>query len=336
MSDPLTNLNLIKNPRTKSPLKRIFALFSKTIIIMSTLVVGGYFLLATPPMKSEYPVRLDVDEGDSLGSIAMHAEDAGVIKSKTVFQTLIYLLGGDRRIKAGTYVVEEPSSVFDVALLIASGKRDINALKVTIPEGFSRIEIATLIDEKIPTFDKDLFLEKTKGQEGYLFPETYFFLKNTSVDAIISSLRGEFDKRTASLASEITARNISMQDLITMASIIEKEATGESDRTLISGVLWKRLELGMPLQVDATFLYINGKPSAELTLDDLKLNSPYNTYVYKGLPPGPICSPGLASIIAALRPESSSYLYYLHDKDGGVHFAKNFEEHKANKAKYLK
>jgi len=120
-----------------------------------------------------------------------------------------------------------------------------------------------------------------------------------------------------------------------MASIIEKESLNGDERQIVSGILWKRISLGMPLQVDATFLYINGKASAELTKDDLNIDSPYNTYRNKGLPPGPINNPGLDAIVAALYPKDSPYLYYLHDKKGKVHYAKTFNEHVANKRKYL-
>ena len=128
----------------------------------------------------------------------------------------------------------------------------------------------------------------------------------------------------------------SLEEIIIMASIIEKEASGDDDRKLISGILWKRQSIGMALQVDATFKYILGKESRDLTVADLKVDSPFNTYTNKGLPPSPICNPGLKSIMAALEPETSPYIYYLHSSDGNVYFAKNFEEHKKNKANYLK
>jgi UPF0755 protein len=125
-------------------------------------------------------------------------------------------------------------------------------------------------------------------------------------------------------------------EIIVMASILEKEALTPEDKKIVSGILWKRLETGMLLQVDAVFMYIMGKKSSDLTLGDLKIDSPYNTYLYKGLPPSPICNPGIESIEASLNPTASSYWYYLSDKNLNIHFAKNFDEHKLNKAEYLR
>jgi UPF0755 protein len=144
------------------------------------------------------------------------------------------------------------------------------------------------------------------------------------------------NKKTESLNEEISKSKRSLKEIIIMASLIEKEARGEEDRFIISGILWKRIEKGIPLQVDAPFLYILGKESSELTISDLSTNSPFNTYRYKGLPPAPIGNPGLESIKASLRPTTSPYLYYLHDKNGNIYYAKTYDEHKQNIKKYLK
>lgn len=143
---------------------------------------------------------------------------------------------------------------------------------------------------------------------------------------MIEKLTDNFYQKTGSTSPEI----------IIMASLLEKEAKTEQDRKIISGILWKRLDVGMPLQVDASLNYINGKTSAEMTQKDLNQDSPYNTYKYKGLPLTPICNPGLDAISVALNPISSPYWYYLSDKNGIIHFAKTFEEHKENKFKYLR
>ncbi len=145
-----------------------------------------------------------------------------------------------------------------------------------------------------------------------------------------------FKKRIATLTSEVEKFGKPVSEIVILASLLEEEASTSEDRRIVSGILWKRLSMGMLLQVDATFQYINGKGSLELTLDDLKIDSPYNTYKYKGLPPTPISNPGLDSIRAAVIPTKTNYLYYLSERDGTMHYATTFAEHLRNKARYLR
>ena len=148
-------------------------------------------------------------------------------------------------------------------------------------------------------------------------------------------MRSNFLRKIVSIQQSIFDFKHSEKDIIIMASILEDEATSTEARRIVSGILWKRLALGMPLQVDSTFLYINGKNTYDLTLDDLKIDSPYNTYLYKGLPPGPIGNPGLEAITDAVNPTASKYLYFLSSRDGTVYYAKTFEKHQTNREKYL-
>jgi UPF0755 protein len=185
---------------------------------------------------------------------------------------------------------------------------------VTIPEGFDLHQIGDAFASKLANFNKTQFLLKAKSKEGYLFPDTYFFLNNDDEMEVIKSMNDNFEKKIASLSPEIISSGKSEKDIIVMASIIEREAKGEIDRGFISGILWKRIKIGLPLQVDAT----------------------PETYKTKGLPENPIANAGLEAIKAALHPQSSPYLYYLHDKNGKVHYAKNFAEHQSNIKKYLK
>jgi UPF0755 protein len=161
-----------------------------------------------------------------------------------------------------------------------------------------------------------------------------FFKYYTEVD-VIKILKDNFNKKIDNLSNKIKSSGKTLKDIVIMASIIEKESNGDDDRVAISSILWKRIENKMPLQVDATFLFLIGKESSELTRADLGLKSPYNTYINKGLPPGPISNPGIETLTAAMSPVKTQYLFYLHDKDGVVHYAKTFEEHKKNKQKYL-
>lgn len=190
--------------------------------------------------------------------------------------------------------------------------------------------------KSVPGFDRNAFFENWSSKEGFLFPDTYYFFPNVTTQAIGEKMLATFSRRIEPLESEITSSGHTLQEIVIMASILEKEAATPEDRATISGILWNRIAKGMPLQVDATFMYLLGKTSSELTTADLQFKSAYNTYINKGLPYGPIGNPGIDAIRAAIHPRQSQYLYYLSGKDGVMHYAKTFAEHKANKLKYLK
>jgi hypothetical protein len=168
--------------------------------------------------------------------------------------------------------------------MLATGNFNVDQVRITIPEGYSRAEISLISQALLPNFDVDKFMNKTQNDEGYLFPDTYFVFPSITTENFIKLLKDNFDTKINPLREDIVASSRSEKDIIKMASIIEKEAHGNEDRYVISGILWNRIDKGMPLQVDATFLYLLGKGSNSLTLEDLKTDSPYNTYIYKGLP----------------------------------------------------
>jgi UPF0755 protein len=190
----------------------------------------------------------------------------------------------------------------------------IVSISFTIPEGFNVNQIGDVFALKLKNFNKVQFLLQTKTLEGYLFPDTYFFLNNMNETDVIKSMRNNFEKKITPLLPAIISSGKTEKEIIIMASIIEREAKGDADRGVISGILWKRIKIGMPLQVDAA----------------------PETYKTKGLPESPIGNPGLEAIKASIYPQSSNYLYYLHDDNGIVHYAKNFSEHQTNIKKYLK
>ncbi len=332
-TNPFANLNTIST-RPKNSLGRFVLKFIVVVVgAVCVLTLWAYiFFISAPRSLNTYPVSLQISSGDTLNEISVRSEEMNLVRSKTAFQTMMFILGGDTKILAGTYVFDRPQSVVDVALKISRGDRDVTSMKITIPEGFTNKEIAAVFESKLKKFDAQEFLEKTKSMEGYLFPDTYFFFEDATAADVIASMTAQFEKKI----KDVELGGKSLKEIIIIASIIEKEASGDDDRKLISGILWKRQSIGMALQVDATFKYILGKESRDLTVADLKIDSPFNTYTNKGLPPSPICNPGLKSIMAALEPETSPYIYYLHSSDGNVYFAKNFEEHKKNKANYLK
>lgn len=297
----------------------------------------GIFLLSNiaPPKNFKEDTFIKVDSGTSLIALGSKLKTENIIKSELLFQAVVILFGNEKRVIAGEYYFEKPVSLFEVARMVSIGDFNYKQIKVTIPEGYRRDEMAKLLEKSLPLFDASLFMTETKDLEGYLFPDTYFFSPNSSNKDIVDRLKGEFDSVIGEYEDAILKSGKTKHEIITLASIVEKEGNGEEDRPIISGILLKRLSIGMALQVDATFLYINGKGSSELTKADLKLDNLYNTYVYKGIPPGPIGSPGEDSIRAVLNPVTTDYLYYLHDKKGVAHFAKTYEEHLKNKRAYL-
>ncbi len=192
--------------------------------------------------------------------------------------------------------------------------KNIVSVSITIPEGFDLNQIADTAAPKLPNFNKSKFILETKDREGYLFPDTYFFLNNMDETDVVKSMSDNFEKKITPLLPNITFSGKTEKEIIIMASIIEGEAKGDTDRGIISGILWKRIKIGMPLEVD----------------------SAPETYKTKGLPENPIGNPGLKAIEAAINPQASPYLYYLHDKNGNIHYAETFVLHEANIKKYLK
>ena len=195
--------------------------------------------------------------------------------------------------------------------------------------------MARIFSSRLMRVSEERFSELARGEEGYLFPDTYFFLPNASEENIIHAMRQNFDSQIQKIAGEIVSFGKPLSEIVIMASLLEKEARTHDDRRLIAGVLWRRLTLHMPLQVDAAFLYILGKNTFQLTNVDLKTDSPYNTYRYTGLPIGPINSPSMSALRAAATPIDRGYIYYLADLSGITHYSKTYQEHLRKKSLYL-
>ncbi len=305
-------------------------------ILIGTLIflfLSIYWLTVSSPRK--YPIRtiITIREGAGLLEVADTLDKNNVIRSPFWFRTVVIGLGGERGIKAGDYYLPHRENALKLAWRVVNGKHNIETLRITIPEGFTIDEIASLFDTRFSKFDQEEFL--TRAKEGYMFPDTYFFEVSATASSTIALLENNFDKKIAPYVNEIASSTHTFDDLINMASILEEEATSSEDRRIVSGILWKRIKIGMALQVDATLKYVTGRGSENLTQDDLKMDSPYNSYNRRGLPPTPISNPGIDAIEAALRPKETAYLYFLTDKEGMMHYAKTFEEHKKNKEKYL-
>ncbi|MEK7538297.1 MAG: endolytic transglycosylase MltG [Patescibacteria group bacterium] len=311
--------------------------FKKILLGMSFVIIFGASIsfLWSPP--SEFPENkiFEIKHGMTLGEISAFLKEEHVIRSRFAFEFCVISFRGDRGALSGNYLFKEPLGACMVAQRIVKGISGIPAVRITIPEGSSVKEIAQILAKNMPEFDTAHFLTLAEKKEGYLFPDTYFFKGDTSPEKVLETFLENFEKKFNTLTKMIE-RSGNRNDLVIMASIIEKEARTPKDQEIVSGILWKRIDIKMPLQVDAPFYYLLGKESSEITQKDLYMKSPYNTYRNLGLPIAPISNPGYTALLAAAVPQESPYLFYLSDKEGIIHYAKNFEEHKKNKAKYLK
>lgn len=306
------------------------------------LVLGVVFFsalvsfLLMPPFGFPSGKMITVKSGASLTEVSALLDKEGLIRSPWLFEFCAKIVGGTKPVSAGQYLFKEPISACTIAIRIARSISGIPAIRVTIPEGMSNKEVVAVLEKNIPKFDRAFFLEHARAQEGFLFPDTYFLPENVTALGVETILTANFNKKVEPWSGEIETSGHSKRDIVIMASILEKEATTEEDKALVSGILWKRISKGMALQVDAPFMYFLDKKSNQLTAEDLKIKSVYNTYINKGLPGGPIGNPGLVAIRSAIHPTASAYLYYLSGKDGVMHYAKTFDEHIANKQKYLR
>lgn len=273
----------------------------------------AYLLFLSAPWDFQPGAIVKIERGNSLRDVSLKLKGERIIRSRLTFEALVIIYGGERHIVYSDYLFENKLPVFEVARRITKGEHHLPPIAVTIPEGYNNAQIGDAFASRLTDFDKNKFFSEAGGMEGYLFPDTYFFFSTNNEQDVLKSMSENFGKKIAPLRGVILSSGRTEKEIIVMASLIEREAKGDSDRGSISGILWKRLDASMPLQVDAA----------------------PETYKTKGLPERPISNPGLASIKATLYPEKSPYLYYLHDKNGDIHYARNFEEHKINKRKYL-
>jgi len=286
-----------------------------------------------------------IEKGQSFFEISQNLEKESLIKSQFYFDFYLFLTVDYKKLQSGQYLLSSSMTIPEIAGKFVSG--EIQQLKTTIPEGFTcqQIEIelqsSGLCQLLAPEFKSEFdFLKDAPPEaslEGFLFPDTYYFSLDETNGEIVRKFLMNFDKKlTPDLKTEINSQGKTIFEIVTMASMLENEVKTLEDKKLVSGILWKRLKNNIPLQVDATISYITDKKSATISIDDTKIDSPYNTYKYKGLPFGPISNPGLESILAAIYPEKSDYWYYLSIPEGKTIFSKTLEEHNLAKAKYLK
>lgn len=267
-------------------------------------------------------------------AVAKNLKKNNLIKNDIAFTIMVFVSGLDKKIQAGDFRLSPSESSRQIAQDLTKGTLDI---WVTIPEGKRAEEIAAIFKTKLSNYDLS-WNQQLNQHEGYLFPDTYLIPHDADIQAIITMMTDNFSKKYAQVTN---STSMSQNQIVILASLIEREANTKEDRPLISSVLHNRLDLGMPLQVDATVQYALGYDTTQktwwrknLSLDELHTPSDYNTYVNPGLPSGPICNPGLAALQAAANPAKTNYLYYITDKNGINHYASTLDQHNANIKKY--
>jgi peptidoglycan lytic transglycosylase G len=322
-------------------------LFISLLVLLAaaTLVVVGHQVLTPADALETGPLLVEIPAHDGVLAIAARLYGAGVIRSRVGFVLLAVVRGSARQLKAGEYELARGASTFDVLTLMESGR--VKQHVVLHPEGATVAELARVLEsERLATgaavtrlasdraFLATLTIEGP-SLEGYLFPDTYQFVRGMTTEEILTRMVQRLrTKLGPDLAARAQARGLSVHRLLTLASIIEREAAERDEMRAISAVFWNRLKLDMPLQADPTVQYATGKERRALTRADLRIEHPFNTYVRPGLPPGPIASPGLAAIEAALDPAPVKYLYFVARDDHRHYFSATLGEHNAAVARY--
>ena len=288
-------------------------------------------------------IYLRVTPGMTASDIGTLLQQHGVVSSKYKFWFIARINGAESKFKTGSYALHRDMEARDVLRMLVDG--DTSTLRFTIPEGYSVKDIAKRLgDEGLA--DPEEFLQAAQSfapysymkrnsradyaAEGFLFPDTYEITSDASAKDILKMMAKDFDdKLTPELRERAQQRDLSIYELITLASLVEKEARFDEDRPKIAQVFLQRLRIGMPLQSDTTLQYLMKGPKEDVSIEDTRMNSPYNTYQHQGLPPGPIANPGIAAIWAVLYPADTDYLYFVADRQGHNHYSRSYEEHLA-------
>ncbi len=340
-------------------------LFSFAFLFLFSIGSFVYWGIYIAKDKSAEEQIFFVQTGDSLVLVAEKLEEEGLIKDAHFFIIYGLLSESGKMIKPGSYNLSPSMNVVEIMERVVLGGED----RVIIIEGWNLRDIAEYLEKSGYATKEEFFeltgrpafytegklLSQTSGRliyddleilsyikedmplEGFLFPDTYFIVPGTDIEEIVKTLLLNFEKRISKeIREKIEQSEFSFYEIITIASLIEKEVVDYEDKRVVSGIIRKRLNRGMRLQLDATITYLTGRRSVNVPIIETRIDSPYNTYFYGGLPIGPICSPGIESIRAALDPKETDFLYYLSKPTGETVFSKNFDDHVAAKEKYLR
>jgi UPF0755 protein len=345
----------------------------KRLLFAAVIIFAAFALLAWLGVWLSTPVTEDaasfvVGKGENTDLIVAHLKEQGVIRSEFLFRRVLASSGLATSLQPGTYDLRGARNFTDIITRLTSGGVPADEFVLLVKEGWNLSDIRkALLDDGFkggdlysvtgvpgvdarthaaggapPAEDFSTEFPFLNGKpayvslEGFLFPDTYRIYRDATAEDVVRKLLGNFDEKlTADLRAKIAAQGRTIYDVVTMASIIEREVRTDDDRRMVADIFWRRVAAGMPLQADSTVNYATGKGMASVSYEDTKNVSPYNTYKYPGLPLGPICNPGLDAIEAAITPTPNQYWYFLTDANGAVHYAKTLDEQNRNKAEYL-
>jgi len=337
-----------KAKNIEGPFLKKFKLISIPILLVAVLAV--FFLWwrwVNLPFNEQYTLAgqtFIVKKGESFSSVAFRLQDEGLIRSGAAFKLLGRMQDLEGKIQAGSFRLRPSQTLQEIIDFLTQGTQDI---WLTFPEGWRKEEFARRLVSNLENFNQEEFLNLATNHEGELFPDTYLLPREASASAVSQLLQNNFQKKfDEDLIKKANRAGLSQKEVLILASLVEREAKHEEDRALVAGILLKRLKADWPLQVDATLQYALAEnrclPTSvdcdwwvTPTATDKKIDSPYNTYLYEGLPPTPICNPGLSAIKAVIGSQDSEYWFYLSDLKGKMHYSRTVEEHNANIQEYL-
>ena len=322
--------------------KKIVNVTTIFVIMIIIITIWQCFKIVDTPLKIKDEEIIEVAEGDSFYGVINKLSEEDKIKNEFLVKLYLKIRGIKPEVLAGTYKLDK-SMTLDEIITLLSNDSSIGKIYITIPEGYTIDDIATELEENnicssedfinsVKNYDLPAYVSNNPNKrynlEGFLFPDTYSFNENENADFVVKTMINRFEEVWQELVQSL---NLSIADdeiekIVNVASIIEKEAVVDSERSLISSVIYNRIAIEMPLQIDATVIYSYGYHIEKMYEKHLEIDSPYNTYMYYGLPIGPISNPGRASLMAALKPEKTDYLYYLLESEYTHYFTDNYDD----------
>src|SRR5436190_4761143 len=317
-------------------MKALLALLLVVALVAGAAASWIYFGVRQPFRGYPTPEQfVEIPQGLGPRAIGERLAGAGVVRDGMTFRAALLKDGGATKLKAGEYRFTDPMTPLQVIDKLRRG--DVYVIPITFPEGLNVLEMAKIFESK-GLGAAESFVDAARSFEGYLFPDTYALPRHTDASKLVHLMHDAFERAlTPDIRAAAEARGLTLQQLVTLASIVEKETGNPAERPLVASVYENRLRIGMALQCDPTVIYaleLAGRYDGNVRRDDLLFDSPYNTYRYPGLPPGPIASPGRASLDAVVHPADSDYLYFVSRNDGSHMFAKSLAEHAKNVRQY--
>jgi UPF0755 protein len=313
-------------------MKKSLVFFAIIILLVIALYIWWNRGLSPVNPKDTSHKSFIIPKGAALRTITNDLKEQGFIKDPVVFFLLVKQEGLDKEIQAGNFLISPSMNAREIAELLTTGVMDV---WVTVPEGKRTEEIGEILKESLPSYDQS-WDEILVQNEGYLFPDTYLIPRDATVEQVVQIMRNNFDAKYEMV--DVSNTQYSQEEIVTIASLVEREAKHDEDRPLIASVIENRLDNGIALQIDATIQYAKGVPGkwwAPVTLAEYdSVQSPYNTYLQPGLPPGPIANPGIEALEAAANPADTNYLYYISDQNGINRYASTLDGHNENIRRY--